>query len=124
MAACSLSICMSAHMPASHPRRPAAQGNKTELEGLLTADGLFSGAAKVGFTLAPKDVRFKEMPWIGTVIDNAGALRSRLLCGRPAWAGGRQRGAASEGQPVGMLPAATPGGRKAVGALLCGVLCA
>lgn len=50
------------------------QGNKTELTALLSADGLFSGAAKVGFNLAPKDVRFREMPWINTVVYNAGAL--------------------------------------------------
>jgi hypothetical protein len=47
-------------------------GNKKELEALLTADGLFSGAAKVGFSLAPKDVRYREMPWIDTVVHNAG----------------------------------------------------
>lgn len=45
---------------------------------MFTADGLFSGAANVGFNLAPKEVRFREMPRINTVVYNAGALATSV----------------------------------------------
>ena len=52
------------------------QGSKAELQALLMQDGLFSGKAKVGFQLAPKDVTFKEKSWIESVVDNARARRA------------------------------------------------
>lgn len=77
---CSMLACACVHASCTPP--PSwlpLQGNKTELEALLAADGLFSGTAKVGFTLLPTEVKYKEMPWIDTVVFNAGGCSLVLL---------------------------------------------